>query len=156
METQSELSQYELERGKPMPSKNHSRLQLRMGKLLIDKYDERYDFHSELSLQLSTGKATPDICIYPKEVIDWFNDEVRVTEPPLTAIEILSPTQGLQDVTEKLTLYFGAGVKSVWVVIPTFKTIYVITPERDVKTFTTGTLTDAALDIRLDMDALFR
>jgi Uma2 family endonuclease len=155
MET-TELSQYELERGKPMPSKNHSILQLRIARLLMNRYDTEYDFLSELSLVLTTGKATPDISVYPKLTIDWLHDEIRVSDPPLAVIEILSPKQGLQDVTEKIDLYFGAGVKSCWVVIPTFQTIHIITPDKQVATFTAGTLTDPGTGIQLVMEEVFK
>ncbi len=155
MET-AELSAYELERGKPMPSKNHSILQARLLRVLLNNYDNEFDFLSELSLELTTGKATPDISIYPKLIIDWLHDEIRVTDPPLTVIEILSPKQGLQDITEKMDMYFGAGVKSCWVVIPTFQTIHIITPNKQVATFTSGTLTDPGTHIQLQMEEVFK
>ena len=36
-------SQYEIERGKPMPSKNHSMLQQRIGVELAVHYSDRYE-----------------------------------------------------------------------------------------------------------------
>lgn len=83
---------YEIDRGKPTPSKNHSRLERRLG-VVLTPYEDRFEIMPELSLELSAGKATPDICLYPKLTFDWLDDEIRVTTPPITAIEILSPTQ---------------------------------------------------------------
>lgn len=156
METNVLLSDYELERGKPMPSKNHSQLELRISALLL-QYADQYTIMPELSLELTTGKATPDICIYPKLTFDWLNDEVRMTEPPITTIEIISPRQIIDDVTQKIIhVYFTAGVKSSWVVIPMFQTIHILTPDKQVSTFTSGTLHDPATGIELPVGEIFK
>jgi Uma2 family endonuclease len=149
-------SAYETERGKPMPSQNHSKLELRIGSQFDATYGSKYDFHTELALNLSTGKATPDICMYPLRTSNWLHDEKTVSEPPLLALEILSPTQGMEDITDKIDLYFNAGVKTYWVVIPTFKIINIITPDRQFQTFTSGIAKDPVLGIELDMERVFR
>ncbi len=151
-----EVSDYELERGKPMPSKNHSKIEGRIGSQFDTTYGEKFDVHIELSLKLSTGKATPDICLYPVGPTDWLHDEKTVSDPPLMALEILSPTQGMEDLTDKMDIYFGAGVKTYWVVVPTFQTIHIITPDRKYTTFTGGIAKDPVLGIQLDMERVFR
>lgn len=155
METWTTKSVYELERGKPMPSKNHSRLERRLG-VLLTPYEDKYDIMPELSLELPTGKATPDICLYPKMSFDWLHDEIRMTEPPVLVIEILSPKQTLDDITDKIDIYFGAGVKSYWVVIPPFKTIHILTPDRQTFTFVSGLLKDPATGIEMSVDEIFK
>jgi Uma2 family endonuclease len=40
------------------------------------------------------------------------NDKIRMEMPPLGVIEILSPTQTLNDLTDKAISYFAHGVKS--------------------------------------------
>lgn len=76
---------------------------------------------------------------------------------PILAIEILSPKQLLTDVTNKIFItYLKAGIKSVWLVIPTIKTIHVIHPPQTIKTFSHGRVHDAVSGIELDMDAIFR
>ena len=147
---------YETERGKPMPSKNHSTLEVRISSALESNYGDQFDVHAELSLQLSTGKAVPDICLYPVSQVDWLQDKKTMTEPPLMALEILSPRQGMEDITDKIDLYFGAGVKTYWVVIPTFKIINILTPDRKYVTFTGGIAKDPVLGIELDMERVFR
>ena len=152
-----ETSTYELERGKPMPSLNHARIEMQLMKVLLP-YEDKYDILPELSLKLSTGDAVPDLCIYPKRVFDFENDQVKVTEAPLTTIEILSPKQVLDDVVKKIRdIYLPAGVKSSWVVIPSLKTIHILTPDKQVRTFqTTGAFTDPATGIELKMEEVFR
>lgn len=147
---------YETERGKPMPSKNHSTIEARITGAFEHNYGEQYTTRTELSLNLTTGKATPDICLYPLSPTDWLHDEKTVSEPPLMVLEILSPTQGMENITDKIDLYFGAGVKTYWVVIPTFKIINILTPDRKFVTYTGGIAKDPVLGIELDMDRVFR
>ncbi|MCU0355214.1 MAG: Uma2 family endonuclease [Cytophagales bacterium] len=149
------LSNYELETGKPMPSKHHAKLQARLSQVLLNAYEQQYDIYSELSLELLTGKATPDIAVYPKSTDNWLIDEIRVTNPPLSVMEILSPTQGLQDLTDKFAVYFGE-VKSYWVLIPNFKTIHIITPDLQVATFAEGIAKDKTTGIEIAVAALFK
>ena len=49
--------------------------------------------------------------------------------PPLLAVEILSPSDRMQEVTEKIEEYIQAGVSLVWCVEPTFSTITVYRPD---------------------------
>ena len=70
-------------------------------------------------------------------------------------MEILSPTQGLKDLTDKFAVYFGE-VKSYCVLIPNFKTIHIITPDLQVSTFVEGIAKDKATGIELSVDVIFR
>jgi Uma2 family endonuclease len=107
VETLSEevVSDYEKERGKPMPSFNHGIVQSKLIALLSAK--KQFTIGSEITLDLSP-KATPDILIFNKRKANWQRDEKRVAEMPLTVIEILSGTQGMDDFEEKLARYFEA------------------------------------------------
>ncbi len=149
-------AEYLLERGKPMPSKNHSKLESRLARLLGNDYEEKYDIFVELSLELNTGRVTPDLCFFKPEVSDWLEDEIRVKNAPLGVIEIVSPKQSTQDLVDKLDLYFGAGVLSCWIVIPTFKMINIFHAKHDYKTFMSGELLDEKLDIRLNLEEVFK
>lgn len=152
-----EVSQYELERGKPIPSKLHGRVQLRLGTVLENTYGDQFSFLSELSIDLNDWESVPDIVIYPKMEFDYSKDEVRVTMPPLCAIEILSPTQSLQELLDKAQEYFGHGVKSCWLVIPRLKNIYVFSDPQTYTMFRVEqTLADAALGISLDLAEVFK
>lgn len=150
-----QLSAYEIERGKPMPSRNHSIVQSNIAVAIVSKYKDRYSVLTELSLSLNNKLLTPDICIYPKITVDWFHDEVKVTEPPITTVKILSATQGVQDFPEKFDAYFAAGVKSCWFVQPMLQTIFIISPDKSISVFNKGTLTDPANGISLEMNEIF-
>lgn len=117
-----DLSDYELERNKPMPSFNHGVVQHRLGMALGVSPD--FTPVCELTLKFpDREKLTPDYCVYPRRSIDWSRDIIGMTEMPRLVVEIVSPRQGLQDILEKLERYFAHGVESAWVVQPGLKTL---------------------------------
>jgi len=82
---------YEEERGKPMPGFNHGIIELRLGAQFLA--DRRFTSGIEVTLELPPGvPLTPDISVYPQQSIDLRHDIVRRTDPPLLAVEIVSPS----------------------------------------------------------------
>jgi Uma2 family endonuclease len=152
-----ELSDYELDRNKPMPSKNHAIVQSNIGFEVQLKYRETYRVMSEVKLNIPNDKdVVPDIAIYPRFAFDPLHDEVKMTEMPLCAVEILSPSQTNEELIEKVEKYFSVGVKSCWLVIPTFQIVSVFSDASTQRTFFKGELYDEVLDIRIDLDKVFR
>lgn len=136
-------------------SYNHAKITYRLAKSL-GRYDEQYDILPELEFELLHGRAKPDVAVCLLGKADWLRDVIRPTQPPLLAIEILSPRQALSDLTDKaLDVYFPSGTATVWIVIPHFKQISVMMPNRE-KTFTTGLVTDEGTGIELSLEELFR
>jgi Uma2 family endonuclease len=154
-EAEVELSDYEIERGKPMPSINHSEIQGELVFQLRTKYRSRYSILPELSLNLRERPLTPDICIYERRTIDWLNDETKLTAPPLTTIEILSASQSTQDVVEKILFMLSHGVKSCWFVQPMLQTVTLFLPNEKPKTYTEGLLKDGTTDIEISLESIF-
>ncbi len=151
------LSPYELERGKPMPSRHHSKLQGRLTHALLSRYESQFDVLPELSLSLTTGDATPDVAIYPVTLENWERDEIKESEPPITAMEILSPTQAINDLVEKARdVYLAAGVKSVWFIIPPLKSVYILYPNSPTEVFGAGLIADNATNIEIQSEELFK
>jgi Uma2 family endonuclease len=61
-------------------------------------------------------------------------DEVEpkwVETPPVLAVEVLSPTDKMSQVNEKIADYLTAGVKVVWLADPELKTVTVYRPGRN-------------------------
>ncbi len=140
-----------------MPSRNHSKLQGRITTLLTIEYEQIYDVFTELSIQMNDKNYEPDIAIYPVSEENWRHDEIIVKSAPITIIEILSPTQGVQELIDKFEEYFNAGVKSCWLVIPNLEIIEVFAGNTAQKqTFTQGTIIDNASNISLSFDKIFR
>ena len=153
-----ELTEAEILRGKPMPSRNHSILEARISHQLLERYEGQYEVLTELNLDLTHGPAIPDICIYPKLQFDWEDDDVlKMTIPPITAIEILSPRQAYEVLASKIRkIYFPSGVQTVWVVMPSIRAIQVFVPNQPVSYFNDQLFTDPITGIQLDLTQIFR
>jgi Uma2 family endonuclease len=150
-----EISEYELERGKPLPSRNHGIVQFNLS-LAFGPYAEKYSFIPELSLELDGEPLVPDMSVFPRLPVDWRNDQVKLTEPPLMVVEILSPTQALDQLVQKAGTYFGAGVRSCWIVEPVLETVVVLSPDEKPATYTGGEIVDPATGITVRVDEIFR
>jgi Uma2 family endonuclease len=152
-----ELLPYEIERDKPMPSFNHGKLQMRIGFEMMSKYSNRFDIVSEPTLQMLERPRVPDLAFFNVKASDWFDDETKITEVPHGVIEILSPSQSEQELINKFPPYFDLGVKTVWLVVPIFQTIYVFDAPRNYQTFTIANpiLKDTILDVELDLNKIF-
>lgn len=154
--TADDVSTYERERGKPMPSFNHSLIQSAIIAQLWQARD-RFTTHSELTLDLGGECFTPDLAVYAiKGPVNWTKDTVRMTEPPLLVVEILSPTQGSAAVLQKIDTYLANGVKSCWLVIPPAKVIVLHAAGDQPRTFSEGSMTDPATGITIDLAEVFR
>ena len=152
-----EQTAYETERGKPMPSKNHGYVQSRLSMILGYKYLSEYTLFSEITIEMpSRPNCVPDIAIYPKLQIDFIHDEISMVQMPLTAIEIVSPTQSNDEILAKFERYFFAGVQSYWLVMPSMKAISVYSQIGQYQFFTSDmTLVDSISDIKLTLSDIF-
>ena len=158
MEATIVKSQYEIERGKPMPSLNHAIVQGNLYFHLRTHYENRFRFLPELDVKIEPKKdRVPDIAIYP--VLEFVPDEdvIHMKEAPLGVIEILSPTQDLTELIQKSSDYFKKGVKSYWLVLPSLRSIYVFSEPGEYQNFTyRDILKDERLGIELDLKEIFR
>ncbi len=152
-----QLSEYELERGKPMPTLNHAYVQKNLLVTLDYRYRKTHTVLSELNVTMPERPDTvPDIAIYPKLQIDFFNDITSMTEMPLTIIEIVSPSQSDAEIIAKFKRYFAAGVGSCWLVMPSFQAISVYSAFGKYRFFSENdTLTDPTTGIELSLSEVF-
>lgn len=157
METlQPHLSDYELERGKPMPGFNHSIVQSSLITELNNLLRRTHTITSELNLELDGKKLVPDLAIFPKLTPDMQHDILWVKEAPLTTIEILSPKQDLDSLLEKARLFLAAGVRSCWLVLPAVGTIAVFTGPTAYRSFASDSaVLDEVLGIEIQLAAIF-
>ena len=154
-----EIDTYKLERDKPMPSLHHSAIESQLGFILRRDFRKGYTMMTELSLDTLPKGSTPDLCIYPKMEINIGKepDIAKMKVMPLTTVEIISASQPLEQIIEKIKLkYFPAGIKSAWVIIPALRAIVLYLPEKDdYELFKTGKLFDPVTGISLDVDEVF-
>ena len=144
---------YEIERNKPMPSVNHSRIQ---ANLTIEFAKQReFSVYPELDIQLNGRDFTPDLCVYPHEPFRQFDDVIRRTDAPMVIVEILSGQQGTFDVYEKIKWYLDHGVKSAWMIIPLGASVTIYSSGGDFQVHpAAGVITDPATGIRADFAAV--
>ena len=153
LEVPAPILTYEEERAKPMPSANHGALQ---ASLIIEFAQHRqYRIYSELALGIGDSFYVPDLSLYKREALDLRRDTIRRTDPPLLVVEILSPTQGYQEVLDKVAAYFQHGIKSCWMVWPPLRQVTILTPDRLQHSSTEGTVTDPVLGITAELSAIF-
>ena len=139
-----------------MSSRNHSDLQTRLGFLLMMAYRQQYSIYTELDFNFASGKTRPDLCIMPKHQANWMEDEIIVSDVPLTTIEILSPEQSMNSLLDRIyQKHFPAGVKTVWLVIPALQIITILLPDRTRINVIEGILTDPVTGLQLTLSDVF-
>jgi Uma2 family endonuclease len=127
VETTSEkqLSTYEIERKKPMPTLIHGAIQANLIVLIATHYPNFFRIASEVTLATQPDGSTPDLVLYPFGNLDFKNDPSRRTDAPLLVVEIQSPSQSTRGMVDKLEPYFYFGVKSCWIVVPDIQAVLV-------------------------------
>lgn len=153
-----EISDYELERGKPMPSLNHSIVQSNLIMELGARYRNQFRLMSEINISVDPvlRVMVPDIGIFSKMAANMADDSIVAPVLPLTTIEILSPSQALSELIGKATAYFQAGVKSCWIVVPEVSGIFVYSAPGEYAFFHKAqALMDPATGIELPLAPLF-
>ena len=156
METQAiEIIETEVVLEKAM-SLNHSRL-IHLISVALLPYEDQYDILPELEFELSAGRLKPNVAILPRLTYDWEADIIRFPNPPISAIEIISPTQSFDSLVTKVrNFYFPSGVQSAWLVLPAARTIFLYLPGQPAAIVSSGTLHDPVSGVELEMSAIFR
>ena len=148
------VEDYEQERGKPMPSYNHFFVQTQLQHALRAACGDRYIVGGELTLATEPS-TTPDISVCNFRQPDWLHDEIRAADPPIAVVEIMSPSQSVEDIVPKIEIYFQFGVQSVWLVQPPLKQIAVFTPDMDRKVYSEGQVVDPTLGVKVALADIF-
>lgn len=151
-----EVFDYESERGKPIPSLNHSIVQANTVFELQTRYREQFRFMSEINIDVEGQVMVPDIGIFAKMAADMTHDHHVAQQLPLTTIEILSRSQALDELIDKSNAYFRAGVKSCWIIAPKAQGVFIYSaPGKYTFFHNDQTLTDSVTGIELPLAPLF-
>lgn len=138
-----------------LPSYSYSYTKAKLSSALTTL--EHYSVFSDLTLRISGRIYTPNVCVYPKRVIDVsLPDETEIDEDmPVLAVEILSNTQNVQDILNRFDVYFSATIKSCWLIIPVAGTVIVYKSLRNGQRFCNGNIIDEQLNIELSIKDIF-
>jgi Uma2 family endonuclease len=115
---------------------------------------KQYSVFTELSIEIEGKEYVPDISVYSKRKLNPSHDIIRMTEMPLLAIEILSPTQIIQELIDKIEIYLNAGIQSCWLVTPATYSVTTYHKIDDPKTFL-NQVADDKLNISLPLNEIF-
>ena len=135
------------------PSLNHGYFQLQIATALQKL--GKYLVVTAVTVEIDETPYIPDISVYPTRPINRSHDIIKMTEMPLLAIEILSPTQGTQEILDTFEVFFKAGIRSCWLVEPAVGVVAVYSSLDNSRTFSSGEIIDDVLDIRLPLDEVF-
>lgn len=107
----------------PPARPKHGRLQVLISALLLKSLND-CTVVSESGLSTATSRRVPDIMVLEKLPPD---DENWISDPPIIAVEIISPSTRTQDMIHKSNEYANAGVRQYWIVDPYFREINIMT-----------------------------
>lgn len=141
------------ERGKPTPGPEHALCQAR----LIGQFLKSPAFVplSELNLDLRQKRSVPDVCVYRSADVAAFRQQTWVTQAPLIAVEIIPPSQTIEEMTTKINDLLAAGVPSVWLVLPFARVVTIFQKDIPLISATSGVLADPVTGIQVNLDEVF-
>lgn len=122
------------ENGLTYRNRSHARTEARVVHLLeswLEKQSQERGavLSGESGFRLQSEPATIvgiDVAYISAETVSRLGDEAKlVDQPPVLAVEILSPSNDVESIHEKIRLYLESGVKLVWIVDPEFRTVVV-------------------------------
>jgi len=150
-------SEYELERGKPIPTTPHAIIQSNLVFELRSRYGKQYRALSELTLDTPPNGSTPDVVVYPFFEASFSKEyPARRTDAPLITVEIQSPSQSLDEMVDKAIIYFAFGVKSCWIIQPRIEGVFVFNQPSQYEFFHhDDLLIDSATGVELELKKVF-
>ncbi len=92
----------------------HSHLQGSLAHLLVAELGGK--IFTELAIQTRLGVKVPDVAWGTKEYFQQHCEDICATSAPEICIEILSPSNTMTEMQDKILLYLEAGAAEVWLV----------------------------------------
>ena len=113
---------------KPMPTRNHGKVQRNVIHFLFEKYEERFDAIPELTTRLRERKfLVPDVAVedlsHPIE-----GRYPGPNQPVFLCVEIISPPDRFGKLAAKCEQYHAWGVPHCWIIDPETRTMWEYTP----------------------------
>ncbi len=96
-------------------SNKHGRLQSLIGALLERKL-KKGEALVECSIQTTEGVKVADVAWCSKAFIKQYDYQTPYSHAPELCIEIVSPSNSKEEMTNKVQLYLQAGAEEVWII----------------------------------------
>ena len=150
---------------RPMTKRNrfHAATEARVARVLDEWLDlasfNGQVFSGELGVILRRNPDTTvgiDVALFEETVVNEQSDETTLIEGiPVLAVEILSPSDKVEDIRNKVVEYLDVGVQVVWVVDPYFRTVQVHRSGKSPETFNSEqTLTEPEVMVGFEVSVL--
>ncbi len=136
-----------------MPGSEHAICQMRLGNQFMKSGDHLV--FSELNLELDGRRIVPDLCVYQRKNEAAVRNRIWVTEAPQIAVEIISPSQTIEEMTAMIEFLLAGGVPSVWLLIPFARVISIYQKSAALLSATSGILTDPVTGLSVNVDEVF-
>ncbi len=98
----------------PPPAPEHGRLQIEIGALLKQLLPRGVTV-GECAVSTADGVKGLDVAWASRELWEEGGKRACFVRPPEICVEIISPSNSEEEITEKMSLYFEGGAKEVWV-----------------------------------------
>ncbi len=149
-------SDYQTERGKPMPNLTHGAIQQNIGYELQNTLGRQFRIASEVALNTAPAGSTPDLVVYPRQKLNFLTEPAKRDDAPILTVEIQSPSQSTDEMVEKTYRYFEFGVQSCWIVVPSVRGVFVYQRNGLYEYFHHDeVLTDTVLEIQISLSKIF-
>ena len=125
-------------------NKDHSAIEPRFAHYLIIWSDAQPEprgkvFSGEVGVRLGDDPDSTvgiDVAYFSADVLAASSAEDRFIDGvPVLVVEVLSPSDRVEEISEKIQAYLKAGVKRVWIAHPQFKTVTVHRPDAEPELF---------------------
>ena len=116
---------------------------------------DRHLVLSELNLELSGKRLIPDLSIYDSDQETQVRHLIWIKEPPRMAVEIISPSQTLEEMGARIEQLLAGGVRSVWLVVPFTKVISIYQKDAPLISAVSGLLTDPVTGLSVTVEEIF-
>ncbi|MCX7418647.1 MAG: Uma2 family endonuclease [Planctomycetia bacterium] len=139
-----ELREYRGDENMTRRNKKHTKIEAAIAHLLRTWLDQQPpqtgEVHSgEVGCIIGHDPLTTvgiDVAYFDYDVAnDDSSGSSFIDGPPILAVEILSPSDTMEGVSEKIEEYLALGVPLVWVVDPRFRTVEVFRPDAEPELF---------------------
>ncbi|NJK79872.1 MAG: Uma2 family endonuclease [Chloroflexaceae bacterium] len=113
------------------PGVEHGRIEIRLARYLdvfVDEHDLGWVVGGETGIYIRRNPDTVrgmDIAVISKKRLPTVPGTGYLTVAPELVVEIVSPSDRWQDIEDKVSDYFSAGVERVWVVHPGQQAVYI-------------------------------
>jgi Uma2 family endonuclease len=132
----------------PQPGLEHGEVQLNVGSLIkqFPRANPVGRVVTESGVITERGPDTvrgPDVSYYSKERLPLGKRVVGYTdEPPDLCIEVVSPSNSVEQLKAKAKEFLFAGVRAVWIIDPAKQTVRIITDPLEYRTLEAGAILD--------------